>query len=55
MASQNLLVFFPAKVFCGLRALSNPETLEALKSFETRSDDVILAIFLKMGEAYLLD
>ncbi|XP_032843196.1 sulfotransferase 6B1 isoform X1 [Tyto alba] len=33
--------------------LSSPETLEALKSFETRSDDVILAGYPKTGTNWL--
>ena len=36
-------------------ALSSPETLEALKSFETRSNDVILAGYPKTGECCLFD
>lgn len=35
--------------------VSSPETLEALKSFETRSDDVILAGYPKTGECCILD
>lgn len=35
--------------------LSSPETLEALKSFETRSTDVILAGYPKTGKCCLLD
>ena len=35
--------------------LSSPETLEALKSFETRSEDVILAGYPKTGECFFLD
>ena len=38
-----------------LSGLSSPETLEALKSFENRSDDVVLTIFPKTAMSYLLD
>lgn len=54
MASPDFFFFFPAKAFCILRALS-PDTLEALKSSETRSDDVIFTIFPKTAEAFFLD
>lgn len=41
-------ILYPATV-------SSPETFEALKSFEARSDDVILAGYPKTGECFLLD
>lgn len=33
--------------------ISSPDTLEALKSFEARSDDVILAGYPKSGKCFL--
>lgn len=48
------IAFFSAKAFCSLKAISSPETLESLKSFEIRSVDVILTMFPKMGESCLL-
>lgn len=41
-------VLYPAKV-------TSPETFEALKSFEARSDDMILAGYPKSGECCFLD
>uniref|UniRef100_A0A8C5TBA1 Uncharacterized protein n=1 Tax=Malurus cyaneus samueli TaxID=2593467 RepID=A0A8C5TBA1_9PASS len=33
--------------------ISSPETMEALKSFEARSDDVILVGYPKSGKCFL--
>lgn len=51
MAPEDMLfsyrgILYPATV-------SSPETLEALKSFEARSDDVILVGYPKSGKCFI--
>uniref|UniRef100_A0A8C4PBN0 Sulfotransferase n=1 Tax=Dromaius novaehollandiae TaxID=8790 RepID=A0A8C4PBN0_DRONO len=53
MAPEDLQ--FSYKGILLLATLTSPETLEALKSFEARSDDVILIGYPKTGECCLLD
>uniref|UniRef100_A0A663MUK9 Sulfotransferase n=1 Tax=Athene cunicularia TaxID=194338 RepID=A0A663MUK9_ATHCN len=47
IASEDMLFSYRGILYPAL--ISSPETLEALKSFETRSDDVILAGYPKTG------